>query len=127
MSLTHEFCCHVVDGSFDCSSSQGSITWLRKSSFMDSRGETAEYVGSFVSGEVREEDIPSESCFVAVLIPLFPRPSMVIVCTSLYRCCTGSFCSSEVSQETISLGRGTILKEFGTCDGTWVKRIWVSS
>jgi hypothetical protein len=69
---------------------------------------------SFVSGEVHEEDIPSESCFVAVLIPPSPRPSMVIMCTSLYRCCTGSFCSSKVSQETISLGRGTILKEFGT-------------
>jgi hypothetical protein len=125
VSLAPESRCHVVEGTFDCSSSQGSITWLQKSPFTDSHGKTAEYVCSFASCEVCKKDVPCKSCMITVLIPLFPRLSMVIVCTSLYRCCTGSFCSSKVSQETILLGRGTILKEFGTCEGTWVKK-WVS-
>ncbi len=72
------------------------------------------------------ENISCESCEVALFDPSFPQPRVVIVCT--YLCCgfAGSLCRSKVIQDTILLGRVTILKEVGTCEGTCDKRIWVS-
>ncbi len=122
-----EGCCHMADGTADCAWSQGRIAWLQKSPFTQSHGNSTEDVASIFSGEFLKEDVFPKPCGLAIFFPPSPWPSMVYVCTSLYHFCTGSFCSSEVTQQTILLGRGTILKVLGICEGTWVTRIWVSS
>ncbi len=127
VSVTPAGCCHVADGTADCAWSQGSNTWLQKSPFMQSHGECTDDVASIFSGEFLEEDVFSKPCGLAIFFPPPPQPSMVFMCTFLYRFCMGSFCSSKVTQQTISLGRGTILKILGICEGTWVKKNWGSS
>lgn len=118
MSVTPEGHCHVIDGTADCVTSQGSISWSRKSSFTHSHGESTDDVWALFAVESLEEEVVSEPYGFAIFAPPFPRPRVVVLCSSLYRSCTGSLSSREVTKEEISLGRGTILKGIGTCEGT---------
>jgi hypothetical protein len=94
---------------------------------MHSHGESPHEFDSLLLGDVVEEIISSKSDAVAIVDVLVPHPSIVFVCSSANPDFTGSQSSSKVSHKVISLGRGTILKCSGTCEGQWEQRILVSS
>ena len=61
MTVTPKGRCHIIDGTLDYATIQGSITWSQKLPFMDSHGKTAEKMGSLLFCEIGEEDISCES------------------------------------------------------------------
>ena len=67
--------------------------------------------------EFVEEIVIDDSKRVDVSAPVTPSPILVLVCFSSDCVLSGSLCSKEVSQETISLGSGTIVKSARTCSG----------
>jgi hypothetical protein len=79
------------------SEAKGASHGCKKSPFTKSHGESTDDVASIFSGEFLEEDVFSKPYGLAILFPPSPKPSMVFMCTSLYRFCTGSFCSSKVT------------------------------
>ena len=101
--------------------------WSRKSPLTQSHGERAKKSVPAASPEAVKEHIVGDSNRSAPLNPSSPRPSLILVCLSRNCSFTGSLRSSEVSQETISFGTGRISKFAGTCEGTHVLRIVVSS
>jgi hypothetical protein len=100
---------------------------VAKTSFTQSHGKSTEDVVSIFSGKFLEEDVFLKPGGLAIFFPPSSQPSVDFMCTSLYRFCMGRFCSSKVTQQMTLLGRATILKVLGICEGRWVKMIWVRS
>ena len=84
--------------------SQGFIRWPRKSSIPEGCGEGSDEPDPLRVVELVEEIVFDDSKRVDVSAPATPSPILVLVCFSSDCVLTGSLCSKEVSQETISLG-----------------------
>ena len=112
---------HMWNGTSDCALNQCFIAIPRESSFPDSHRKCAEQDDSLVSSEGVHVEI-SASDGLAVGCPSSPGASFAVVCSSRNCSLTGNCCSSDVSQELISLGSGDISK----CVGVWFGKWWWS-
>ncbi len=90
---------------------------------MYSHGKSPHDCNSVLLGHSIEEIVPVKADAVPVFGVAGPRPSIVLVFFSANFGFGSNQNSSKVSQETIFLGRGTILKCGGTCEGQCKWRI----
>jgi hypothetical protein len=83
---------------------------------MHNHGNSSNNFGPLLLGSIKENIVP-ESGPVAIFEVAVPCPSIVFVCVFANCGLTGSQSSSELSQELILLGEGTIWKCLGSWEG----------
>jgi hypothetical protein len=81
-------------------------------SFPDSHCKCSKHDNSFMSCELVHEEVRA-SDGLAIFSPSLPGSSFAVVCSSRNFSLMGNCCSSDGSQELISLGRGDITKWSG--------------
>ncbi len=118
---------NILHGISDCASSQSFMSWFWKSCFTDSHGEGSNKEVLLLLGEVDEVMVVFNSNQFCVVLPLSPRPSLLLVCSSFICLLMGNLSSNTVRNVVISLGSWQILKLEGTCEGQEDLMILVSS
>ena len=105
----------MIDGGSDCAFSQGAERLPRVAGLShglgkgtEEKGPAPRFVESSEVGVIIVFDVFEE------LDPSVPAPSFVVLCLTSRAFLTGRLASNEEAQDTISDGRSTILKLFGT-------------